>query len=109
MRLNPTRPASRKSQLIGFLLATLFLLAAPLTSFQPVNAQTTNTKPQAPAKSSEAAGKKPDYSQESVIVEYRSMAYRFERDGTGQYELRFRGKIQTDAAVEQFGQLVFGY
>ena len=109
MRLNPTHPASRKSQIIAFLVATSFLLAAPLTSFQPVHAQTTNTKPQAPAKSPEAPRQKPDYSQESVIVEHRSMAYRFERDGTGQYELRFRAKIQTDAAVEQFGQLVFGY
>ncbi|HKR12404.1 MAG TPA: DUF3857 domain-containing protein [Pyrinomonadaceae bacterium] len=37
------------------------------------------------------------------------MAYRFERDGTGRRELSFRARIQSDAAVEQFGQLVFAY
>jgi len=92
-----------KSQ-IALLVATSFLLGiAP--GFQSLKAQTTSSKSQP----SEAAKQKPDYSQESFVVEESSMAYRFEPDGTGQRELRFRARIQSNAAVEQFGQLVFAY
>jgi Domain of Unknown Function with PDB structure (DUF3857) len=65
------------------------------------------TKPQ--TKSTEAAKQKPDYSQKAVVVEQLSTAYRFERDGTGQRESTLRVKVQSEAGVERFGQLVFGY
>ncbi|HEY2962405.1 MAG TPA: DUF3857 domain-containing protein [Pyrinomonadaceae bacterium] len=88
----------RNAQIIAILLTLSFLFAAPLT-----------TKSQTPAKPSETAKQKPDYSQEAVVVEQVRTAYRFERDGTGQRELSLRVKVQSDAGVERFGQLILGY
>src|SRR5215216_876626 len=82
----------RNAQIIAVLLILTFLFAAPLTAQQT------------PA----ADDKKRDYSQEAV-VEQISTAYRFERDGTGRRELSLRVKVQSDAGVERFGQLIFGY
>ncbi len=88
----------RNAQIIALLLISTFFYG--LT----VSAQT-----KSPAKPTEAAKQKPDYSQEAVVVEQLSSAYRFERDGTGQREQTLRVKIQSDAGVERFGQLVFDY
>ena len=95
----------RNAQIIAVLLALSFLFATPST-----------TRSQSPAKPAEAAKQKPaddkqrrDYSQEAVVVEQLSTGYRFERDGTGQRELNLRVKVQSDAGVERFGQLIFGY
>jgi tetratricopeptide (TPR) repeat protein len=57
-------------------------------------------------KAGEAA---PDYSQQSFVVEKLRTSYRFESDGTGKRELYVRIKIQSEAGVEQWGQLVMGY
>src|ERR1051325_621163 len=89
----------RNAQIIAILLTCSFGIPAKTISAQ--------TKPQ--AKATEAAKQKPDYSQEAVVVEQLSTAYRFERDGTGQRESTLRVKVQSDAGVERFGQLVFGY
>ncbi len=56
-----------------------------------------------------AKEKEPDYSQEAMVIEQFKTFYRFEKDGTGQRELTFRVKIQSEAALERFGQLVFPY
>ncbi|HEX6188101.1 MAG TPA: DUF3857 domain-containing protein [Pyrinomonadaceae bacterium] len=53
--------------------------------------------------------KAPDYSQEALVVEFMKTAYRFEKDGTGQHELIVRVKVQSEAALGHFGQLVFPY
>lgn len=53
--------------------------------------------------------KPPDHSQESYVVEKLRTAYRFENDGTGRREISARIKIQSEAGVEQWGQLVTGY
>ena len=79
----------RKAQIVAVLVASSFLFGTPLSSAQ--------TKP------------KSDYSSEAVVIEQLSSAYRFERDGTGQREMMLRVKVQSDAGVERFGQLVFGY
>ena len=94
----------RNAQIIALVLS--FSL---LTSLQSVKAQTSKDKPATPAKPSETAPQKPDYSQEAVVVEQVSTTYRFEKDGTGQRELNLRVKVQSDAGVERFGQLIFGY
>jgi len=88
----------RNAQIIALLLISTFFYGSTAT------AQT-----KAPAKPTEAAKQKPDYSQEAVVVEQLSTAYRFERDGTGQRERTLRVKIQSDAGVQRFGQLVFDY
>ena len=93
----------RNAQIIAILVASSFLFGAPLTS---ALAQTGAAKSQTPA---EAAKQKPDYSQEAVVIEQLSMAYRYERDGTGQRDLILKVKVQSDAGVERFGQLIFPY
>ncbi|HEX5835350.1 MAG TPA: DUF3857 domain-containing protein [Pyrinomonadaceae bacterium] len=99
----------RNAQIIATLLVLSFLFATPSIT----RAQAPPKAPNAPngaAKEKPAADdKKRDYSHEAVVVEQLSTAYRFERDGTGQRELSLRVKVQSDAGVERFGQLIFGY
>jgi tetratricopeptide (TPR) repeat protein/transglutaminase-like putative cysteine protease len=56
-----------------------------------------------------AAPQPRDYSKEAVVVERTRSVYRFENDGTGRRETYLRVKIQSEAGVQAFGQLVFGY
>lgn len=51
----------------------------------------------------------PDYSQEAVVIEEMKTSYRFEKDGTGQHEMTARVRVQSEAALTQFGQLIFPY
>ncbi len=53
--------------------------------------------------------KAPDYSQEALVIEQLKTFYRFEKDGTGQREMSFRVRVQSEAALERLGQLVFAY
>ncbi|HEU4432859.1 MAG TPA: DUF3857 domain-containing protein [Pyrinomonadaceae bacterium] len=91
-------PSPRNAQIIAVVLALSFVFATP---FQAARAQTARQKPD--------AEQKPDYSQEAAVIEQLSTAYRYEPDGTGRRELTMRVKIQSEAAVERFGQLVFPY
>jgi len=50
-----------------------------------------------------------DYSQESFVVEQMHSTYRFEADGTGRKEVVARIRVQSEAGVQQWGQLQFGY
>jgi tetratricopeptide (TPR) repeat protein len=101
----------RNAQIIALVLTLSFL------PFQAARAQTIRVQdPPPPAgqkpaveKNKPDAEQKPDYSQEAVVIEQLSTAYRYESDGTGQRELTMRIKIQSDAGVERFGQLVFPY
>jgi tetratricopeptide (TPR) repeat protein len=56
-----------------------------------------------------AAPKEPDYSQEAVVIQQLRSSYRFESNGTGQREMAVRVKVQSEAGLERFGQLVFPY
>ena len=99
-------PSPRNAQIIALLLTLSFVTGT--------KAQTTTDKPPAPAQKSEAkqtdaSKQKKDYSHEAVVIEQLSSTYRFERDGTGKREATLRAKIQSDAGVERFGQLIFGY
>jgi tetratricopeptide (TPR) repeat protein len=53
--------------------------------------------------------KPPDHSQESYVVEKLRTSYRFENNGTGRREIYARIRVQSEAGVEQWGQLVWGY
>jgi len=77
------------------------LLTAVLLFASTVLAQ---TLPAAPS-----ASKPPDYSQEPYVIELQRTLYRFESDGTGRKETTARIRVQSEAGVEQLGQLVFGY
>ncbi|HEY3885768.1 MAG TPA: DUF3857 domain-containing protein, partial [Vicinamibacterales bacterium] len=56
-----------------------------------------------------AAQPAPSYANEAAIVEQLRTTVRFENDGTGRREEYFRIKANTEAGVQQLGQLVFGY
>src|SRR6266481_6171525 len=56
-----------------------------------------------------APGVTADHSQESYVVEKLRNSFRFESDGTGRREIYARIKVQSEAGVEQWGQLVMGY
>ena len=52
---------------------------------------------------------KPDYSQEPFVIEQFITRVRFENDGKGRRELSMRIRVQSEAGVQQLGQLQFGY
>jgi tetratricopeptide (TPR) repeat protein len=62
--------------------------------------------PPVPPAATQAAA---DHSQESFVIEKLRTTYRFENDGTGRREIYARIKVQSEAGVEQWGQLVVGY
>jgi tetratricopeptide (TPR) repeat protein len=53
--------------------------------------------------------KSPKYSEESFVIEQMYSHYRFEADGTGRKETRARIRVQSEAGVQQWGQLQEGY
>ncbi len=97
--------------------AVLFLLLS-VTALAQVTPPLPDTKtPPPPPESStpkvqplpSADSTKADYSQEPYIIDdFRSVA-KFENDGTGTKSFSAVIKIQTELAVQQWGQLVFGY
>jgi transglutaminase-like putative cysteine protease len=61
------------------------------------------------ADSVKAEAKAPDYAQESFVIEQMHSHYRFEADGTGRKETTARIRVQSEAGVQQWGQLQEGY
>jgi tetratricopeptide (TPR) repeat protein len=64
-------------------------------------------KPADPAASLEQP--KHDYSQEAFVVEQYRSRYRFESDGTGRKETVACIRVQSEAGVQQWGQIQVGY
>jgi tetratricopeptide (TPR) repeat protein/transglutaminase-like putative cysteine protease len=60
------------------------------------------------AKSAEKSAT-PDFSQEPFVIESLKTMCRFEADGTGAKRVEAKVRIQSEAAVQQFGQLVLSY
>ena len=52
---------------------------------------------------------KHDYAQEGFVVEKYRSRYRFESDGTGRKETFARIRVQSEAGVQQWGQIQVGY
>lgn len=50
-----------------------------------------------------------EFSQEPFVFEQFHVRARFESDGTGEREIRIRVRVQSEAGVQQLGQLQFGY
>src|SRR5579859_4988799 len=50
-----------------------------------------------------------DYSKESAIIQSMHVAMRFENDGTGTREYSVQVRLQSEAGVQQYGLLTFGY
>jgi tetratricopeptide (TPR) repeat protein len=50
-----------------------------------------------------------DYSQEPFVIESYATTARYENDGTGERDLEVRIRVQSEAGVQQLGELVFGF
>jgi tetratricopeptide (TPR) repeat protein len=79
----------------------------------PASFQAQSQKPSSPPEkktaSSTGTAASKDYSQESFVIEQIKTQYRFENDGTGRKETTARIRVQSEAGVEQWGQVVVGY
>ncbi|HEY0703741.1 MAG TPA: DUF3857 domain-containing protein [Candidatus Acidoferrales bacterium] len=93
---------------IGLSLCAL-LLSLPICAQQssPAIAATAPAAATDPATAKKAPA--PDFSQEPFVIEKYYLGARFENDGTGERTLRSRIKVQSDAGVQQLGELIFGY
>ena len=98
---------------IRLIILLLVIASFQLSQFDSALAQRPNQAPPPQGRSGEKAQptdqKQPDYSQEAFIIEQFKFSYRFENDGTGQREISFRVKIQSDAGVQTFGQVILPY
>jgi tetratricopeptide (TPR) repeat protein/transglutaminase-like putative cysteine protease len=92
-------------------LALLLALASSLIGLMTANAKAqTDPPPSPPNKIKPEDQTKPDpNSEEAAIFERILNRVRFENDGTDVAETEAVVKIQSQAGVEEFGQLVFGY
>jgi len=102
----------------------LIFLAGCLTSTSALAQQTVSPSNQSTPQSTKSGDKsaglpadkaaavvnaKPDYAQESFVIEQMHSRYRFEADGTGRKETIARIRVQSEAGVQQWGQLQEGY
>ena len=103
------------NRFLALLLSSLIALgsAAQLTG---QTSSSTAAAPQSNADKNPIEAPKPktsdsshDYSEESFVVEQMHSKYRFEADGTGRKELIARIRVQSEAGVQQWGQLQIGY
>jgi tetratricopeptide (TPR) repeat protein len=78
----------------------------PNADKNPIEAPKNPSDQSTAAKAADAAH---DYSQESFVIEQMHSTYRFEADGTGRKELVARIRVQSEAGVQQWGQLQIGY
>jgi hypothetical protein len=58
---------------------------------------------------SSPAATKADYSKEPFVVEQIRARFRLENDGAGREERVIRIRVQSEAGVQRWGQLRFGY
>jgi tetratricopeptide (TPR) repeat protein len=95
--------------------STIFALGqanqAPGSSTVPDQAKTGAVAADSPTKPSatSAPEAKRDYSQEAFVIEEYRSTLRFESDGTGRRETMARIRVQSEAGVQQWGQIQFGY
>ena len=104
------------------LLVFSVLIASLTAPAQSDQAPTNSTLPAKAKKGAKAAESRPvdtaaskpeatkhDYSQEAFVVEQYKSIYRFENDGTGRKETVARIRVQSEAGVQQWGQIQVGY
>ncbi|HYM75491.1 MAG TPA: DUF3857 domain-containing protein [Candidatus Dormibacteraeota bacterium] len=106
---------------IRFLILLAASLMAASASSQQSGAKPSNPSalPQSPGSTDKSTDmpvvsldpgrKSHDYSQESFVIEQMHSVYRFEADGTGRKETKARIRVQSEAGVQQWGQLQEGY
>src|SRR5579864_5796229 len=93
----------------GLVIAANAQQSAPSTAgqgqSQTPNAEKHAAGPEAPKPENNGH----DYSRESFVIEKMHSTYRFEADGTGRKETIARIRVQSEAGVQQWGQLQEGY
>jgi tetratricopeptide (TPR) repeat protein/transglutaminase-like putative cysteine protease len=91
---------------ISFLVLSLcFPAFAQLPEHKPADSSSQDsTSP----KTSDSSDKK-DFSEEGFVIEQVRTLFRFEKDGTGRKETIARVRVQSEAGVEQWGQVLVGY
>ncbi len=88
----------------------VFLFTVSLLPYPTAQAQVSLPQQKQEAKpEAKPVKKERDFSQEAFVIEQFKTSYRYEKEGTGQREMTLRVKMQSDAGVERFGQLVFPY
>ncbi len=92
-----------------FVLLFLFFSVSSLGQQPPASTATTAGREETEAKATPPTEAKPDYSKEAFVVEQLHEHYRFENDGTGQKDATLRVHVLSEAGVQGFGQLRFGY
>lgn len=106
--------------LVPFVLSCLLAVASSARQSQPSPSNAPGAgqaQSQTPTAEKQAAGpeapkpepKGRDYSKESFVIEKMHSVYRFEADGTGRKETIARIRVQSEAGVQQWGQLQEGY
>ena len=87
--------------------------AAPAPAKARKGAKVSEPKPNESKPADTAVSKsdepKHDYSQEAFVIEHYRSTYRFESDGTGRKETVARVRVQSEAGVQQWGQIQIGY
>src|SRR5579872_2628673 len=102
----------KKTTSILMLKSFFAVLFACLVAASAIAQQPAPVPPNAsgPVKSAAAlTDSKREYAQESFVIEQMHSRYRFEADGTGRKETTARIRIQSEAGVQQWGQLLEGY
>src|SRR5947199_2213966 len=93
----------------GLVIATTAQQSTPAipgqSQSQTPNAEKHAAGPEAPKPESKGH----DYSRESFVIEKMHSTYRFEADATGRKETVARIRVQSEAGVQQWGQLQEGY
>jgi Flp pilus assembly protein TadD len=85
------------------------LTPSPAPPPAPMPQTSSSTADKAAAGASNLVKPTHDYSQESFVIEQMHSRYRFEADGTGRKETVARIRVQSEAGVQQWGQLLEGY
>ena len=92
-----------RSFFVVFIFLSVFAFAQAQSGSKPTSAPADDSATANP--SSKAA----DYSQEAAVYESYHTVERFENDGTGSKNVTARIRVQSEAGVDQLGQLIFGY
>ena len=87
-------------------ILTILICSGTLAAQQ---APSTGGPPQSPATRTSQQLAPADYSQEPFVIESYVTTARYENDGTGERGLLVRIHVQSDAGVQQLGELVFGF
>ncbi len=87
------------------------VLCATLCSFSVLAQEkgSTQNPPPVIAKGAPQKSASADFSQEPFVIEQFYTTARFENDGTSTRDLAVRIRVQSDAGVQQLGELIFGY